>query len=76
MQSIHLYPRGHPSTSPIYIAGFCAIGLVILGLVIWLGVRQCRKRLQVKREDERVGAFLSVRGLVTEVEGERVPSST
>ncbi|KAJ3734212.1 hypothetical protein DFJ43DRAFT_1064047 [Lentinula guzmanii] len=52
------------SLSPIYIAGIALIGSIVLGVSVWLTVRQLRKRARSKRESERGAAFLSVRGVV------------
>lgn len=52
--------------NPIYIAGFCIVGAIVLGLVVWFGLRFHRKRAATKREEARGAAFLSVRGLVKE----------
>lgn len=55
-------------TSPIFIAGYTVIGLLVLGAALWLTLRWYRKRSQKERDDNREGAFLSVRGIVTEGE--------
>ncbi|KAG6831795.1 hypothetical protein H0H92_007472 [Tricholoma furcatifolium] len=49
---------------PVYIAGFCVAGAVMLGLAIWLVVSLLRKRSRVRRQSVSNGAFLTVRGLV------------
>ncbi|RDB25827.1 hypothetical protein Hypma_006477 [Hypsizygus marmoreus] len=55
-------------SNPIYIAGFCIVGAILLGLSIWILIRFQRKRAAAKREENRGAAFLSVRGLVKEGE--------
>ena len=62
--------RDHSSVSdplnPIYIAGFCIAGVVVLSLTIWLLVHFIRKWSAAKRKESRDAAFLSVRGVVSE----------
>ncbi|KAJ3838320.1 hypothetical protein EV361DRAFT_847254 [Lentinula raphanica] len=52
------------SLSPIYIAGISLIGAIVFGVVLWLTIRQLRKRSKNRRESERGAAFLSVHGVV------------
>lgn len=69
MPPIHSHTRRAEKSqplNPIYIAGFCVVGAIILGVAIWLLVRLQRKRAMAKREDIRGAAFLSVQGLVRE----------
>ncbi|KAF9468158.1 hypothetical protein BDZ94DRAFT_1184579 [Collybia nuda] len=55
----------HPEPiNPIYIGGFCVVGVIILGLGVWGLIRWRRKRASSKREEQRGAAFLSVRGIV------------
>jgi len=71
--------RDHSTVSdplnPIYLAGFCAVGVVVLSLAIWLLIHFWRKHSATKREESRGAAFLSVRGLVSEQDekGQWVP---
>lgn len=58
--------------SPVYIAGFCVVGVILLGLGTWILIRFQRKRAVAKRENIRGAAFLSVRGLVKESVGAEV----
>jgi hypothetical protein len=55
-------------TSPIFIAGYIVIGVLVLGTGLWLTLRWYRKRSRKERDDNREGAFLSVRGIVKESE--------
>jgi hypothetical protein len=54
--------------NPIYVVGFCVVGVTVLSLVVWLLVRFHGKRSAAKREESRGAAFLSVRGVVSEKE--------
>lgn len=49
---------------PEVIAGFCVSSALILFGLLWIVIRSCRKRSQIKREDARGGAFLHVHGVV------------
>lgn len=71
MPVVNIFMRSdHSSMSdplnPIYIAGFCVAGVVVLGLTVWLLAHFIRKRSATKREESRGAAFLSVRGIVSE----------
>ena len=59
--------------SPIYIAGIALISAIVLGVAIWLIVRQLRIRARRKRESARGAAFLSVRGVVDDEKKEDLP---
>lgn len=63
------------SLRPIYIAGFVVVGVLLLGVVLWLGIRTHRRRAQAKREENLGAAFLSVKGLVRDgdVHTEKAP---
>lgn len=71
MPVIHLslrssFPTDATSSSslkPEYIAGFVVVGVIILAVAIWLGVRKYRKHALAKRESQLGAAFLSVRGI-------------
>ncbi|KAK0196809.1 hypothetical protein F5146DRAFT_1013017 [Armillaria mellea] len=52
------------SLRPIYIAGFVVVGILLLGVALWLAIRTYRRRAQAKREESLGAAFLSVKGLV------------
>ncbi|KAK0463806.1 uncharacterized protein EV420DRAFT_1618708 [Desarmillaria tabescens] len=52
------------SLRPIYIAGFVVVGVLLLGVALWLAIRRYRRRAQAKREENLGAAFLSVKGLV------------
>ncbi|PBK92881.1 hypothetical protein ARMGADRAFT_929500 [Armillaria gallica] len=60
---------------PIYIAGFVVVGVLLLGVALWLAVRTHRRRAQAKREENLGAAFLSVKGLVRDgdVQAEKAP---
>jgi len=71
MPAVNIFARrDHPSLSdprnPIYIVGFCVVGITVLSLAVWLSIRFHRKRCTAKREESRGAAFLSVRGVVSE----------
>ncbi|KAK0211045.1 hypothetical protein DFS33DRAFT_1297100 [Desarmillaria ectypa] len=51
------------SLRPIYIAGFVVVGVLLLGVALWLPIRRNRRRAQAKREENLGAAFLSVKGL-------------
>ncbi|KIK63166.1 hypothetical protein GYMLUDRAFT_41490 [Collybiopsis luxurians FD-317 M1] len=59
--------------SPVYIAGIALISAIVLGVAIWLTVRQLRVRVRRKRESARGAAFLSVRGVVNDEKKEDLP---
>ncbi len=63
------------SLRPIYIAGFVVVGVLLLGVALWLAIRTHRRRAQAKREENLGAAFLSVKGLVREgdVHTEKAP---
>ncbi|PBK78500.1 hypothetical protein ARMSODRAFT_924877 [Armillaria solidipes] len=63
------------SLRPIYIAGFVVVGVLLLGVALWLGIRTHRRRAQAKREENLGAAFLSVKGLVRDgdVHTEKAP---
>lgn len=56
------------SFKPEYIAGFVIVGVIILAVAFWLGVRKYRKHALAKRESKLGAAFLSVRGIRPENE--------
>jgi hypothetical protein len=76
MPVIHLslrsaFPTDATSSSslkPEYIAGFVIVGVLVLAVAIWLGVRKYRKHALAKRESQLGAAFLSVRGIRPEDE--------
>lgn len=81
MPILSKFPRDDTSSNdssstlnPVYIAGIALISAIVLGVVIWLSVRQIRIRSRNKRENARGAAFLSVRGVVKE--GEEKESSS
>jgi hypothetical protein len=59
--------------NPIYIAGFCVVGAIILGLGVWGLIRYQRRRAAANREEQRGAAFLSIRGLVKAGNEEKSP---
>ncbi|KAK0228847.1 hypothetical protein IW262DRAFT_645398 [Armillaria fumosa] len=63
------------SLRPIYIAGFVVVGVLLLGVALWLAIRTYRRRAQAKREESLGAAFLSVKGLVRDgdVHTEKAP---
>ncbi|KAK0483982.1 hypothetical protein IW261DRAFT_1583211 [Armillaria novae-zelandiae] len=63
------------SLRPIYIAGFVVVGVLLLGVALWLAIRTYRRRAQAKREETLGAAFLSVKGLVRDgdVHTEKAP---
>ena len=76
MPALHLFRRTNSPAdlssstltinSPIIIVGITIIGLIFLGICLWLGFRICRQRAAAKRESKMGAAFLSVKGLVTD----------
>lgn len=77
MPVIALFDRAGGSTSAaqddrgisaMYIVGFAIAGVVVLGIILWLGIHLYRKRRERQRQDRMGTAFLSVRGLVKENE--------
>ncbi|KAG7448138.1 uncharacterized protein BT62DRAFT_891058 [Guyanagaster necrorhizus] len=63
------------SLRPIYIAGFVLVGVLLLGVALWLAIRRYRRWAQAKREGNLGAAFLSVKGLVRDgnVHTEKAP---
>ncbi|KAI6125633.1 hypothetical protein EDD16DRAFT_1474199 [Pisolithus croceorrhizus] len=58
----------------LYIAGFTLVGILVVGLSLWLLIRCYKKRMSAKRNDERGAAFLHVRG-VKKAGDNHVPTS-
>ncbi|KZT29598.1 hypothetical protein NEOLEDRAFT_1106009 [Neolentinus lepideus HHB14362 ss-1] len=64
------------SNTPYIIAGCTVIGLIVLGLAVYLLLRFIRGRSKKLREESRGAAFLSVRGIVEDKEDkEPLPSA-
>ncbi|KAJ3500956.1 hypothetical protein NLJ89_g9561 [Agrocybe chaxingu] len=53
-------------SNPIYIAGIVVVGVIALGVGLWLSLRVYRKRAMRKRQENMGAAFFSVKGLVPE----------
>jgi hypothetical protein len=69
MPLVKMYSRSSsPSASvnPTYVAGLTIVGVVVIGLSLWLILRMIRKRAASKREENMGAAFLSVRGVVVD----------
>lgn len=64
---------GAGGVSPIAIAGFCLVGVVLFGLALWAVVYVYRKRQRNKREKAQGAAFLTVKGVVKDTTGEKSP---
>ncbi|KAF8656877.1 hypothetical protein AX16_002423 [Volvariella volvacea WC 439] len=78
MPVIKLVPRGSDDsspTNPIYIAGYTVIGVIVMGLLIWLALRMYRRHAVASRASQRGAAFLSVRGLVPEDQPEKMQTA-
>jgi hypothetical protein len=52
----------------LVIVGFIVAGVIAFLVCAWLLIRFFRKRARAQREDERGGAFLTVRGIAKEGE--------
>ena len=52
--------------TPTLIIGIVVAVILVLGLGIWFGIHQLRKKKSEEREDDRGAAFLNVKGLVDE----------
>lgn len=59
--------------TPVVIVGIAFAGAVLLAVGIWLAVRFYRKRSRERRADGRQGAFLTVKGLITEEDEKAAP---
>ena len=59
--------------TPVVIGGIAFAGAILLILGIWLAVRFYRKRSREQRADGRQGAFLTVKGLITEEDEKAAP---
>ena len=59
--------------TPVVIGGIALIGAAILVLCVWLGIRAYRKRSREQRADGRQGAFLTVKGLISEDDEKAAP---
>ncbi|KAF8271199.1 hypothetical protein EI94DRAFT_1721104 [Lactarius quietus] len=55
------------------IAGIAFAGALILAVSLWLAIRFHRKRARERRADGRQGAFLTVKGLITEDDEKTAP---
>lgn len=62
-----------PALTPVVIGGIAFAGAILLILGIWLAVRFYRKRSREQRADGRQGAFLTVKGLITEEDEKAAP---
>jgi hypothetical protein len=51
----------------LYVAGFCVIGVLLFGVALWGVIRCYRKRSKTKREKAQGAAFMTVRGVVRDV---------
>ncbi|KAH9168820.1 hypothetical protein EDB89DRAFT_1558210 [Lactarius sanguifluus] len=59
--------------TPIVIGGIAFAGALILVVCLWLGIRACGKRSREQRADGRQGAFLTVKGLISEDDEKAAP---
>jgi hypothetical protein len=59
--------------SPEIIVGIAVAGAAILAVCLWLGIRAYRKRSREQRADSRQGAFLTVKGLISEDDEKLAP---
>ncbi|KAI9439800.1 hypothetical protein H4582DRAFT_1549366 [Lactarius indigo] len=59
--------------TPVVIAGIAFSGALILAVCLWLGIRTWRKRSREQRADGRQGAFLTVKGLISEDDEKAAP---
>jgi hypothetical protein len=57
---------GSRGLNPIYIAGIVIVGVMLLAVGLWFGIRTMRRRAAKKRDMKSESAFLSVRGVVKE----------
>ena len=74
------YPRihsrddsGSSKLSPETIGGIAFAAAVLFAVGLWLGIRVYRKRSREKRADGRQGAFLTVKGLISEDDEKLAP---
>ncbi|CAA7267130.1 unnamed protein product [Cyclocybe aegerita] len=74
---IHVLKRSDDSTisNPVYIAGIVVVGVIALGVGLWLSLRVYRKRAMRKRQENMGAAFFSVKGLVPEGDPEKMDGS-
>ncbi|KAH9041639.1 hypothetical protein EDB85DRAFT_1370571 [Lactarius pseudohatsudake] len=59
--------------TPMVIGGIAFAGALILAVCLWLGIRTYRKRSREQRADGRQGAFLTVKGLMSEDDEKAAP---
>jgi hypothetical protein len=59
--------------TPVVIGGIAFAGAIILAVGIWLAIRFYRKRSRERRADGRQGAFLTVKGLISEEDEKAAP---
>lgn len=59
--------------TPVVIGGIAFTSAIILAVGIWLVIRFYRKRSREQRADGRQGAFLTVKGLITEEDEKAAP---
>jgi hypothetical protein len=59
--------------TPVVIGGIAFAGAILLAVGIWLAIRFHRKRSREQRADGRQGAFLTVKGLVSEEDEKAAP---
>ncbi|KAN0132835.1 hypothetical protein V8E53_009200 [Lactarius tabidus] len=59
--------------TPVVIGGIAFAGAILLAVSIWLAIRFHRKRSRDQRADGRQGAFLTVKGLVSEEDEKAAP---
>ncbi|KAI9463250.1 hypothetical protein BJY52DRAFT_73414 [Lactarius psammicola] len=64
--------QSNPMT-PVIIGGIAFAGALIVAVCLWLGIRACRTRSREKRADGRQGAFLTVKGLISEDDEKAAP---
>ncbi|KAH9003182.1 hypothetical protein EDB86DRAFT_135537 [Lactarius hatsudake] len=64
--------QSNPLT-PMVIGGIAFAGALILAVCLWLGIRAYRTRSREQRADGRQGAFLTVKGLISEDDEKAAP---
>ena len=59
--------------TPVVIGGIAFAGALFLAAALWLAIRFYRKRSREQRADGRQGAFLTVKGLISEDDEKAAP---
>jgi hypothetical protein len=59
--------------TPIVIVGITLAGVILAIVGLWLGIRAYRKRSRRQRREEMQGAFLTIKGVISESDEKAFP---